>query len=116
MPRREKPKRLGNGGGPSEVVPVEQVKQYLEEAINNQKQGLTVAPARPSKKPLLVPEELERMLSEDLKLKQKFEVLNLTVMRELTEFISSAKRTETKVKRLERVRSLIELGKGPYQK
>ena len=102
--------------GPSDTVPVDQVIQYLQEAISNQRQGLMVRLAKPTKKPLLIPQELEQMLSKDLALQHKFEALGLTIKRELTDFISTAKRSETKLRRLEKVRSLIELGKGPYQK
>ena len=102
--------------GMSDPVPVDQVKQYLNEAITNQKKGVTITPAKPSKKPLIVPQELEQILSVQLALKNKFNSLPLTTRRELTDFISSAKKSETRIKRLAKVVSLIEVGKGPYKK
>ena len=48
-------------------------------------------------------------------LRDKFDSLGLTRKREFTEFIASAKRNETRTKRLEKVLKMIEEG-GLYSK
>ena len=102
--------------GDSDTIPTDLVKLYIDEAINNHKKGLTIKPSKATKKPLLLPNELREVLADDSALSLKFESLNLTVKRELADFIQSAKRPETKTRRLEKVLDLIEQGKGPYDK
>lgn len=72
---------------------------YVYEAIDNQRKGLEV---KPTKKPLIVPKELAAVFSKNDKLAALFEGLSLGKKREFTEYISSAKREETKLKRIEK--------------
>ena len=102
--------------GDSDTIPTTQVKLYIEEAINNHKKGLTIKPSKAVKKPLLLPDELSQVLANNTALNLKFESLNLSSKRELADFIQSAKRPETKARRLEKVVDLIERGKGLYDK
>ena len=102
--------------GASDNIPTTQVKLYIEEAINNHKKGLTIKPSKAVKKPLLLPDELSQVLANNIALNLKFESLNLSSKRELADFIQSAKRPETKARRLEKVVDLIERGKGLYDK
>lgn len=77
---------------------------YTKEAIENQKKGLEF---KPQKKPLLIPKKLGSLLDENTKLATIFESLTLTKKREFTEYISSAKRDDTKQKRLEKIIPMI---------
>lgn len=77
---------------------------YVLEAIENQKKGLEI---KPEKKPLVIPEELEVVLNDSTKLAALFDSLNLTKKREFTEYISSAKRAQTKQQRLEKIIPMI---------
>lgn len=97
-------------------IPPKLVKSYVEEAISNHKLGRIIKPNAPHKKPLEIPEELQLPLSNDPDLQDKFNSLSLTRKREFSEFIASAKRNETRIKRLEKTLKMIEEGKGLYDK
>ncbi|NNC70013.1 MAG: hypothetical protein HKN90_04230 [Flavobacteriaceae bacterium] len=77
---------------------------YTLEAIENQKKGLEI---KPEKKPLVIPKELEKVFNENKELAAIFESLTLTKKREFAEHISSAKREETRQKRLEKIIPMI---------
>lgn len=85
------------------------VKSYLREAIENQKQGKAIKPER---KPLVIPEELKEVLSQDAGLSEAFDELHLSKRRDYAEYISEAKRAETKQKRLEKIKPMILEGIG----
>jgi len=77
---------------------------YVLEAIQNQKKGLEI---KPEKKPLLIPEELSEVFKSNTTLESMFNSLNLTKKREFTEYISTAKRAQTKQQRLEKIIPMI---------
>lgn len=77
---------------------------YTLEAIENQKKGLEI---KPEKKPLVIPKELDKVFSENKELATIFDSLTLTKKREFAEHISSAKREETRQKRLEKIIPMI---------
>lgn len=80
------------------------IKAYVEEAIANQKEGKEI---KPQKKDLIIPPELEKALNQDPKLKEYFNKFTTGKKREFAEHISEAKRDETKLKRLEKIKGLI---------
>lgn len=84
--------------------------EYLEEAIRNQKEGKEIKPER--NKALELPPELQSAFAKDPKLKEHFEALSLTNRRSHAEYIRSAKREETRKKRLEKVIPMIFEGIG----
>jgi uncharacterized protein YdeI (YjbR/CyaY-like superfamily) len=86
------------------------IKQYLEEAILNQKHGKEIKPER--KKPLDIPKELYDIFIKDTKVKESFNSLSLPKQREYAEYIIEAKRDETKQKRLMKIAPLILKRKG----
>jgi len=88
----------------------ETIKLYLEEAILNQKQGKEIKPER--KKPIEIPKELNDFFKKDKKVKESFNSLSLSKQREYAEYISEAKRDETKHKHLFKIVPLILKGKG----
>ncbi len=77
---------------------------YINEAIQNQKEGKEI---KPEKKPLLIPDELKEALASDSKLSETFDELSLSSKREYAEYIMEAKRAETKIKRLEKITPMI---------
>ena len=81
------------------------IKQYLEEAILNQKQGKEIKPKR--KKPLEIPKELNAILKKDKKVKESFYSLSLPKQRDHCNYISEAKRETTKISRLEKIVPMI---------
>ena len=86
------------------------IKQYLKEAILNQKQGKEIKPER--KKLLEIPKELNDFIKKDKKVKESFNSLSLSKQIEYAEYISEAKRDETKLKRLLKIALIILKGKG----
>lgn len=86
------------------------VRQYVEEAIENQRRGKEVKAT--SQKTLKIPEELLHTLEEHPDLKASFEGLTPGRQREYAEYIAEAKRADTRQRRLEKVLPMILAGKG----
>jgi uncharacterized protein YdeI (YjbR/CyaY-like superfamily) len=86
------------------------IKQYLEEAILNQKHGKEIKAEK--KKPLEIPKELNGLFKQNKKVKECFNSLSLPKQSEYSEYINEAKRDETKQKRLSKIVPLIIKGKG----
>ena len=80
------------------------VLDYILEAIENQKKGLEI---KPEKKPLIIPRELEEVFKANDKLAALFDSLTLTKKREFADYVSSAKREETRRNRLEKIIPMI---------
>jgi len=87
---------------------------YLEEAIQNQKDGKEIKPAR--KKELVVPQELEEAFAKDRNLKEAFTKLSLSCKREYAEYIQEAKKEATKQRRLDKIVPMILEQKGLHDK
>lgn len=90
------------------------VSAYIREAIQNQKEGKEIKPAK--KKPLVVPDELKAAFKANEQLNAAFTELSLTKQREYADYISSAKRQETKESRLDKIRLMILDGIGLHDK
>ena len=86
------------------------VRTYVLEAMKNQEQGKTVKPA--PKKALSMPGELEDVFKANPKAGEAFSKLAPYKQREYAEFISAAKRADTKSRRLEKILPMILVGKG----
>ena len=82
---------------------------YIKEAIQNQKEGKEI---KPEKKPLIIPDELKEALASDTLLYEAFETLNPGKQKEYAEYIEEAKREETKMKRLDKIKPVILEGIG----
>lgn len=80
------------------------LRAYIQEAIQNQKEGKEM---KPEKKPLIIPDELKEALASDGQLSEIFESLSLSCKREYAEYIEEAKRPETKQRRLEKIVPMI---------
>lgn len=88
----------------------ELILNYLEEAIQNQKDGKVIKAQR--NKVLDVPPELQYALNKDPLLKDGFNALSTSRQREYCEFLSEAKREETRHRRLEKICPMILQGVG----
>ena len=84
---------------------------YIEEAIQNQKEGKELPKAKPNRK-LTIPTELKLRLENNQGLKFAFESLSPYKKKEYCEFIISAKREKTKLSRLEKIIPMILAQKG----
>lgn len=87
------------------------IKEYVLEAIENVKKGKEIKPDR-SKKELIIPDILKQELHNNKDLKIKFEEFSLSKQREFANYISEAKREQTKIKRLEKIIPMILKGVG----
>jgi len=81
------------------------VLKYINEAIQNQKEGKELKPDR--NKPVVIPDELNQELKDDKELENCFNRFTPGKQREFTEFISSAKLTEPRMARDQKVIPLI---------
>lgn len=89
------------------------IKTYILESIENKNAGIQM---KPKKKPLIIPELLQRKLDESEELSEKYNGLTLSCKREYADHISDAKREATKHNRLEKIIPMILAGKGLYDK
>jgi len=86
------------------------VVNYLNEAIENQKQGKELKPDR--SKPVIIPDELKEVFNEDKELETLFNQFTTGRQREFADFISTAKQAETRKSRIQRIIPLILEKKG----
>lgn len=93
-----------------DTIPEDLVKTYIDEAIQNQKEGKVVIMKKSTATEL--PEELIAALKANTTLKKAFEALSNYKQKEYAEHISSAKRAATKESRLEKIIPMILEGKG----
>lgn len=87
------------------------VKSYIEEAIQNQKDGKEIKAAAP-KKTVDIPAELGAALASSPDLQEAFDQFTPGKKREFAEYISTAKREATKMSRLDKIKPMIMAGVG----
>lgn len=95
-------------------IDVPGITAYIQEAIENQKKGLSLKPEK--KKEIETPNILSDALLKDESLKTKFDALTPYKQREFIEHISEAKQEKTKIARLEKCLPLIVQGIGLHDK
>lgn len=93
----------------SEVDYIE-LKKYIEESISLHKQGKKLPPS--GKKEVIIAEDLKSKFKEDQNFEKAFRDLTPGKQREYSEYISQAKREETKLSRLKKIAPLVLAGKG----
>jgi len=79
--------------------------KYVNEAIQNQKQGKEMKPDR--SKPVVIPDELTEVFNEDSELEHCFNRFKQGRQREFADFVSGAKQTETRKARIQKIIPLI---------
>ncbi|MFP2996002.1 DUF1801 domain-containing protein [Spongiivirga sp. MCCC 1A20706] len=89
------------------------ITSYIEEAVQNQKDGKEI---RIEKKSDVVPKLLEQKLADDKRFQSKFDDLTPGKKREFIEYINEAKREATKLSRLEKIIPMIMDGVGLHDK
>lgn len=89
-----------------EEINVEQIKQYVIEAIANSEAGKEIKPKR-NTSPVKVPGELENEILKNDKLKFAFNEVSLSKQREYCNYLLEAKREATRLKRLEKIIPMI---------
>ena len=83
--------------------------QYMQEAIANEKAGLSI---KPEKKETVVSEFFQKALDHDKAFANAFARFTPGKQREFLEYIDTAKREETKVQRLEKIKPMVFEGIG----
>ena len=86
------------------------IKQYVREAITLAAQGKEIKPSR--KRAVAVPPELKQALAKNKKAKACFAGLTPGCQREYAEYISAAKREETKLRRIDKIMPMVLASKG----
>ena len=92
---------------------LELIKEYVDEAIQNQKEGKEL---KPTKQKLVLPDLLKNELKKDQSLHDSFKQLSPGKQKEYANHISEAKRESTRQRRLEKIIPMIKAGKGLYDK
>ena len=87
------------------------VKAYVEEAIQNQKDGKEIKVAKPVKT-VEVPPELSTLFTAEPDYQLAFDNFTPGKQREFAEYISSAKREATKLSRIEKIKPMLLNGVG----
>ena len=96
---------------------LKRIRDYVEEAIENSRNGLTIKPKR--KTPFVIPVELQHVLKKNKELNDAYARLSMSKQRDYAEYIESAKRDQTKQSRLGKIIPMIQQGIGlndKYQK
>jgi len=94
------------------TIDAELIYLYVQEAIENEKKGLKI---KVTKKSLIRPPDLKKLLVENKLLTKTFNALTLTKKREFSDYISEAKQDETKAKRIEIFIPMILNSKGLHE-
>lgn len=90
-------------------IDVALILDYVQESIALQKAGKRVTTRQ---KPLVIPTELEAAFAERPDLHQQFEQLSLSKQREFADYVSEAKRADTRLRRVEKVIAKLAQGLG----
>ncbi|MFK7769970.1 MAG: YdeI family protein [Mariniblastus sp.] len=86
-------------------IKVRAIKKYIVEAMNLVEQGRQIKPVR--NKPIVVPAELQRALAANPNARTNYEKMSKTCRREYADYISDAKKPETKLRRIEKILPMI---------
>ena len=93
-----------------DTVDEKRILAYVAEAVANQKAGKTVKPT--PKESVSIPDELAEAFRSDRKLKAAYDDLAPYKQREYVEHVASAKRADTRIRRLDKVIPMILDGRG----
>jgi uncharacterized protein YdeI (YjbR/CyaY-like superfamily) len=97
-----------------EEIPTDIIRDYVLEAIENEKQGLKVAPSKPGAYSLSP--YLKEAMDNDSELLNAFIALTPGKQKDYSNHISDAKQEKTKASRLEKIRPMILAGGGLHDK
>ena len=89
------------------------IKQYVKEAITNQKEGLEIKPKRKKNVKLIIPDELSAAFKKKKTSKVHFEKLTPGKQRDVVDYIDQAKRQTTRDNRVVKCIELMQEGKSP---
>ncbi|WP_281635921.1 YdeI/OmpD-associated family protein [Flavobacterium marginilacus] len=84
----------------------EEIITYILEAIQNEKEGKIIKPKKVTE-PTIIPDLLQKVLNDNIQLKDAFLKFSPYKQKEFIEFIETAKREETKLSRIEKIKPMI---------
>jgi len=93
----------------ADEIDKDRIKQYVLEAVENQRRGLEIKPER---KQVTMPDELNEALKSNEKLKAAFNALTPGKRKEYAAYIGGAKQEKTRRSRLEKCQPMILDGVG----
>ncbi|PIB28108.1 hypothetical protein BFP77_10685 [Maribacter sp. 4U21] len=88
------------------------VSAYINEAIENERKGIRLVPKKKQGIVVVLPKELKIAFENNPELKKAFHTLSSSRQKEYAEYISGAKREQTKEARLSKILPMILEGKG----
>jgi uncharacterized protein YdeI (YjbR/CyaY-like superfamily) len=97
-----------------EEIDEEGITAYVQEAIENEKQGKRLVPQK--KEQLSIPAPLDAIFKDDILFAQRFASLSPSKQNEYIEHIDSAKQEKTKLSRIDKMRPLVLNGQGLHDK
>lgn len=89
-----------------EEIKEEEILAYIKEAIDNEKEGRIIRPIK-TKETIAVPDILQKELDNNILLKNAFLNFSPYKQKEFIEYIETAKREETKLSRIEKIKPMI---------
>jgi uncharacterized protein YdeI (YjbR/CyaY-like superfamily) len=89
-----------------EEIDEAEILAYIQEAIENEKQGKTIKPEKTTTT-AIIPELFQKELNADANLEEAFLKFSPYKQREFLEYIETAKREETKLTRIEKIKPMI---------
>jgi len=96
----------------ADQIDLVKVTGYINEAIENEKKGIKLAPIKRAPVVFVLPPELTHRLQQDKSLETAFKALSKSKQRAYCEYIDTAKQEKTKQSRLHKIVPMILEGKG----
>lgn len=84
----------------------DEILSYIYEAIDNEKEGKIIKPKKTTEA-IVVPDILQKELDSDIHLKKAFLEFSPYKQKEFIEYIETAKKEETKISRIEKIKPMI---------
>lgn len=84
--------------------------EYIKEAVKNEDEGKRLKPKR--SKPVEIPQSMQTVFKKNKELKNAFEKLTPYKQKEYIEHINTAKKEETKLSRMKKIKPMILQGMG----
>ena len=95
-------------------IKVRAIKKYILEAMGLVEQGKEIKPNR--NKPFMMPPELKKALAQHPQAQSCFDQMTKSCRREYADYISDAKKAETKLRRIEKIIPMIMTSVGLHDK
>ncbi len=92
-----------------EEVDASLIRSYIEEAIQNQKDGKEI---KPEKRPLTLSDELKEALASDSVFAEAFFELSEGKQKDYADYLNEAKKSDTRISRLKKIKPMILSGIG----